>query len=136
MKRIEGLLDSEVLDAHFRLFAAMISGAAQSEYETGELPKRGQMIFPAQCWKDVVCAKVLSRVLQTHRAMVVTGSGHTDFGLGVPSRTRALLTQQDPLLASSLDEVIITTRAVGEMITRSFRGRELCDLLFTYKPAA
>ena len=62
MKRIEGLLDSEVLDAHFRLFAAMISGAAQAEYETGELPKRGQMIFPAQCWKDVVCAKVLSRV--------------------------------------------------------------------------
>ena len=133
MKEIEGQLHREgLLNDHFRLFAAMISGAAQSEFETGELPQRGRQIFPAQCWKDVVCAKIVAEVLRTHEVMVVGGSGHIDFGLGIPCRARALL-EKNPI-GEAVREVIITCRARGEPVTLTFRGHRLCDVLITYEP--
>lgn len=46
------------IEDHFRLFAALIAGA--SAPEEGPLPQRGRRIFPAQCWKDLECAKVVA----------------------------------------------------------------------------
>ena len=57
MARLHQQLGPAVED-HFRLFAALIAGA--SPPEEGPLPQRGRRIFPAQCWKDLECAKVVA----------------------------------------------------------------------------
>ena len=51
--------------------------------------------------------------LEQNHCMVVTGCGHTDFGLGIPCRARALKPE--------IEELIVTCRAAGEEITKSFR---------------
>ena len=57
MARLHQALGPAIED-HFRLFAALIAGAAP--VSEGPLPQRGRRIFPAQCWKDLECAKVVA----------------------------------------------------------------------------
>eukprot|EP00435_Cladocopium_sp_Y103_P034315 s3216_g8.t2 len=109
------------IEDHFRLFAALIAGEAPME--EGPLPQRGRRIFPAQCWKDLECAKVVASLLPSHSSMVVTGCGHTDFALGIPCRVRALAA------VPVADEVIVTCREQGEVVTWTFRTHSLADLL-------
>lgn len=102
----------------------MISGQPAGRFES-EVPERGRQIFPAQSWKDWVCAKIIVELLKVNQAMVVAGCGHTDYGLGIPQRVRAL---------GSAAGAIITTREMGEPVTRWFRKHEVADLVISYEP--
>jgi len=76
----------------------------------------------------IACSASTKPRLQTHCVMVVAGSGHTDFGLGIPCRVRALS-------MDSTQEVIVTARAQGEAFSSTFRKHNLSDVLITYEPA-
>lgn len=117
-------MEHQLSDDHFCLFAAMISGQPAGRFEN-EVPERGRQIFPAQSWKDWVCAKIIVELLKVNQAMVVAGCGHTDYGLGIPQRVRAL---------GSAAGAIITTREMGEPVTRWFRKHEVADLVISYEP--
>ncbi|CAE7042267.1 gnt1 [Symbiodinium sp. CCMP2456] len=132
MEELHKLMGPDTLADHFRLFAAMIAGAPVSEHETGEVATRGRQIFPAQCWKDFVCAKVIVGLLESHhQTMVVCGCGHSDFGLGIPSRVEALAKRQLPHLLP-LQQLIVTARARDEEVVAKFRGHSLADILIRY----
>lgn len=133
-----------VVENHFRLFAGMIAGADLRDLDKSDaLPERGRSIFPAQCWKDFVCAKVVLEAAQSYNVMVVVGCGHSDYGLGIPARVAAMaddafwsgLHQQVPY-AIPLPQCIITAREADEVCTRSFRGAALADMVLRYKASS
>ena len=68
MTKVHALLGADVED-YFRIFAALISAAPVTQYECGELPERGRKIFPAQCWKDLECAKIVASLLLVRRKL-------------------------------------------------------------------
>ncbi|CAE7464385.1 gnt1 [Symbiodinium sp. CCMP2592] len=131
MEELHTLMGPGALEDHFRFFAAMIAGAPVSEHETGEVPTRGRQIFPAQCWKDFVCAKVILGLLGSHHTMVLCGYGHSDFGLGIPSRVEALAKRQLPHVLP-LQQLIVTARARDEEVVAKFRGQSLADIVIRY----
>ena len=131
MEELHRFMGASLVDDHFRLFAAMIAGAPASEYEEGELPARGSYIFPAQCWRDFVCAQLITKLLASHRVMVVAGCGHTDFGLGIPNRVQALA-KQHMRSEELLDQFIITVRLQTEELTTTLRGHALANVVIRY----
>ena len=64
--------------------------------------------------------------LPSHSSMVVAGCGHTDFALGIPCRVRALAA------APVTDEVIVTCREQGEVVTRTFRRHGMEGVLWIF----
>ena len=129
MEELHKFMGPSLVDDHFRLFAAMIAGAPASEYEVGGSPERGRQIFPAQCWKDFVCATRVMKSLEKYHTMVVSGCGHTDYGLGIPSRVQALVKRQQRDWRPA--QLILTARA-SEETTTSFRGHILADTVIRY----
>eukprot|EP00929_Paragymnodinium_shiwhaense_P121510 TRINITY_DN93774_c0_g1_i1.p1 TRINITY_DN93774_c0_g1~~TRINITY_DN93774_c0_g1_i1.p1 ORF type:complete len:303 (-),score=36.17 TRINITY_DN93774_c0_g1_i1:225-1133(-) len=125
---------------HFRLFAGMISGGDLAEFDhDGETPERGKNIFPAQCWKDLVCANVILEAMSWSRVMVVAGCGHTDYGLGIPQRLAAVA--EDDFFSGRhqpyvypFDQSIITCREILEPYRASFRDHSLAHMVLRYKP--
>eukprot|EP00927_Polykrikos_kofoidii_P067462 TRINITY_DN62956_c0_g1_i1.p1 TRINITY_DN62956_c0_g1~~TRINITY_DN62956_c0_g1_i1.p1 ORF type:complete len:312 (+),score=42.34 TRINITY_DN62956_c0_g1_i1:127-1062(+) len=142
---VHSILQNSGVADHFRLFAAMITGEDMLPFDNdGPLPDRGKRIFPAQCWKDLVCAKAVASLAQTHRVMVCAGCGHTDYGLGVPQRVEALADASSTTdviqkkatskVAGPWSQCIITSREIGEGFLPVFRNRQVADLLVRYHP--
>lgn len=117
---------------HFRMFAGMISAADLAEFDhDGAVPERGSQIFPAQCYKDDVCAKIVCSAARQGRVMLVAGGGHTDYGLGVPQRVQALAAREDK---RPLRQCSIAAREWNEPLVKTFRGHPLSDLVVSYTP--
>jgi hypothetical protein len=97
--------------AHRMFFAWLLRGGGPEESDppssTEDLSDRAARIFPAQVFKDSVMATQVVRALRAleeaeekagteaprrpGRVVAVCGTGHCDFGLGVPERVDAIL---------------------------------------------
>eukprot|EP00747_Dinoflagellata_sp_TGD_P214164 gnl/TRDRNA2_/TRDRNA2_87056_c0_seq1.p1 gnl/TRDRNA2_/TRDRNA2_87056_c0~~gnl/TRDRNA2_/TRDRNA2_87056_c0_seq1.p1 ORF type:complete len:125 (+),score=10.14 gnl/TRDRNA2_/TRDRNA2_87056_c0_seq1:99-473(+) len=120
----------------------MIAGRDLAELDCdSEPPERGRRIFPAQAWKDLVCAQTVFEAAQDSRVMVIAGCGHTDYSLGIPQRVGALAFEdawsglhRQLSYALPIPQLLITSREQGESVLQAFRGRAVANLVLRYEP--
>jgi len=100
-------------EQHYDFFESLLTGRRVGGEEPGEQWRR---IFPAQVLKDCVMAATIKKGLDEQSsddtALVIAGSGHLDYGLGVPERVghidggQCLITSRDEdLVEEGIPEV-------------------------------
>ena len=104
---------------HYNLFESLISGRSlnkhnfrDSEDTNLEPPSdRYRQIFPAQVFKDSVMAGVVAKHVQESKSIedkffIICGSGHLEYGFGVPERLDSVVSRKDTcsITARQLEE--------------------------------
>ena len=104
---------------HYNLFESLISGRSLNNYNSNNsenndiIPPsdRYRNIFPAQVFKDSVMAGVVAKHLQASKSkddkfVVIAGSGHLEYGFGVPERLDSVVSKNDTcsITARQLEE--------------------------------
>lgn len=113
-------------EAHYRVFASHFGGSPDDVPEGDERYRR---IFNAQCFKDNTMASIVAALVQEdpdRSCLVLAGTGHIDYGHGVPKAVAmAMDTRQ---------QLTITSKHVGEQVAVEFAGDAVADLVFHYSP--
>lgn len=97
---------------HYSFFSWLLEGCP-GDGPTSSPPSRWRRIFAAQTIKDLVMASAVVRAWEalpdtsTGKVIVICGTGHCDYGYGVPERVEALLKRKG--VANPLPQQLITT---------------------------
>ena len=137
-------------ETHYNLFESLISGRRLNKHfnddgEIKEPSERYRKIFPAQVFKDSVMAGVIAKHLKLSESkddkfLVIAGSGHLEYGFGIPERLDDVLNRKDTcsITARQLQETSETpdeTQLRDALIVEQFgpNNQIPSDLVFLYQ---
>jgi len=135
---------------HYNLFESLISGRKLTgcSDDAKNPSDRFRKIFPAQVFKDSVMAGVIAKHLNDSKSsddkfLVICGSGHLEYGFGVPERLTKLLGKDETcsITARQLEDTEETPGAIelrDALIVEHFaaNNRFPSDLVFLYHDTA